>query len=105
MTQEIPQLRGYHSILEVVERMKPVYDWYMRFKPEVTRLTLVRKDYDLIARWPKAAELCDFIKVGNEIRYRYFKRDEKTYKDFTLAFDKKAPRYERDDLTASERVA
>lgn len=105
MTQEVPQLRGYHSILEVVAKLKPLAEWYVKYKPQVSTLTLIRKDYDLIARWPAAAELCDFYTAQGELKYRYTNLETKEHKIFTLAFDKKAPRYDRDVPLSTSEVA
>jgi len=47
--------RGYRSIEEVRKRAEPLADWIKRHKPDQTYLTLQKKDYDLVVRWPKAA--------------------------------------------------
>ena len=49
--------RGYWSIADVVDYMKPLAEWMKKFKPENKQLTLKGPDYDLIRRWPKAAGL------------------------------------------------
>jgi hypothetical protein len=46
--------RGYWGIREITERMQPLVDWTKQFKPKQQCLRLVKKDYDLIKRWPKA---------------------------------------------------
>lgn len=47
--------RGYRGIEEIKTRMTPLMEWTKQFKPQQMHLTLSRKDYDLIKRWPKAA--------------------------------------------------
>lgn len=55
--------RGYASIREVVERMGPMGVWMEKFKPECKHLTLKRRDFDLLERWPKAAALFEIQKT------------------------------------------
>lgn len=54
MTQE-SSFRGIQGIRQIKARMGPLTAWYKKFKPNVHELILDRADYDLIARWPKAA--------------------------------------------------
>lgn len=61
--------RGIQGIREIRARLNPLAEWYERFKPEVTELVCSRKDYDLIARWPKAAEVEGFVLSHNGIFY------------------------------------
>lgn len=61
--------RGYWAIKEVIDRMKPLADWTKRFKPNQRHPTLPRKDYDLIRRWPKAADIHEVTVVGSEVWY------------------------------------
>lgn len=96
MNENVPQSRGYTSIQEVVAKMRPLAEWYAKNKPKITTLTLARKDYDLVARWPKAAELCDFYTANGELRYRWTDPVTKNSKTFTLTFDKTERRYEKD---------
>ncbi len=79
--------RGYWSIMEVVERMRPLADWMERFKPGQKELTLIRKDWDLIARWPKAASLFDIAVDEKGLHWR----------GFQLKPDGKPGRYEKSD--------
>ena len=41
--------------------MQPLAQWYAKFKPNATELCLERKDYDLLARWPKAGAVEGFL--------------------------------------------
>jgi hypothetical protein len=49
--------RGIKGIRDIKARMVGLAKWYRQFKPGVTDIILERKDYDLIARWPKAADV------------------------------------------------
>lgn len=49
--------RGIRGIEEIVARMTPLMDWTKQFKPEQKSLRLSRTDYDLVKRWPKAANV------------------------------------------------
>jgi hypothetical protein len=75
--------RGYWSISEVVDYMKPLAEWMQKFKPESKKLTLKRQDYDLIRRWPKAAGLFGITVTETGA----------SFMGFELGFDKKPPRY------------
>ena len=79
----VSYFRGYWSIKDVVEYMKPLAEWMQKFKPETHVLTLKRQDYDLIRRWPKAASLHGITVTETGARFM----------DFELHFDKKPPRY------------
>lgn len=59
--------RGYRGIEEIVSRIGPLVDWTKKFKPDQRHLTLTRKDYDLISRWPKAAHVHGIEVVGKDI--------------------------------------
>lgn len=61
--------RGIQGIREIKSRMAPLVKWYREFKPDVDELICERKDYDLIARWPKAAGVEGFILSQNGIFY------------------------------------
>jgi hypothetical protein len=61
--------RGIQGIREIRVRIKPIVEWTKRFKPEQRTLTLERKDFDLIARWPKAANAEEFVISHNGIFY------------------------------------
>jgi hypothetical protein len=75
--------RGSKAIQDVIERMKPLAEWYERFKPEVRELVVERTDYDLIARWPRAAHALD-IEVTHNGSF---------WKRFQLAYDSGEGRY------------
>jgi hypothetical protein len=77
--------RGIQGIREAKARLAPLAYWYKRFKPDVTELVLSRKDYDLIARWPKAANIEDFTISDSGI---YFD-------GFRLTFDTGQGRYDK----------
>lgn len=65
--------------------MAPMVEWLLKYKPEGTRhLTLHRKDYDLIARWPKAGKMSGF---------EYSVEGLITYKGIVLGYDKRPGRY------------
>lgn len=49
--------RGIQGIREIKARMATLVAWYEKHKPEVRELVIDRKDYDLIERWPKAADV------------------------------------------------
>jgi hypothetical protein len=84
MSQE-SSFRGIQAIREAKARLKPLAAWYKAFKPEVTDLVCSRKDYDLIARWPKAAHVEDFTVSDSGI---YFD-------GFRLTFDTGQGRYDK----------
>jgi hypothetical protein len=52
--------RGYSSIAEIVTRLRPLAEFYLSHKPDTLSLTLARRDFDLIRRWPQAAEMHGF---------------------------------------------
>lgn len=64
--------RGYWAIKEVLDRMQPLAEWTKQFKPQQRHLTLERKDYDLIRRWPKAAHIHGIECVGPETWFHEF---------------------------------
>lgn len=90
MTAE-SSFRGYWEMAEIVAQMKPLVEFYEKHKPGVTRVTLKRKDYDLIKRWPKTGEVHNFYVVGGEIVYR--SKHENSFRDFTLVPAKGEARY------------
>jgi hypothetical protein len=61
--------RGIKGIREIKARMSALADFYRKFKPEVTEIVLERSEYDLIARWPRAADFEGFILSHNGIFY------------------------------------
>jgi hypothetical protein len=74
--------RGFLAIGEVVERMKPLAEHQKKYH-QTEYLTLFRKDFDLLARWPKAAELHGVSQQGGVLVFMGFK----------LRFDKTEKRY------------
>jgi hypothetical protein len=52
--------RGTSAIREVLTRAKPPAEWTRKFKPHQERLILRRTDFDVVKRWPKAAEIVGF---------------------------------------------
>lgn len=61
--------RGYWAIKELIERLEPLTEWTKQFKPAQRHITLARKDYDLVRRWPKAAHIHQIECVGPETWY------------------------------------
>jgi hypothetical protein len=59
--------RGIQGIREIKARMTQLVAWYAKHKPEVRELVIERTDYDLIARWPKAANVEGFDVTDNGI--------------------------------------
>jgi hypothetical protein len=79
--------RGIQGIREAKARLAKLAAWYKRFKPEVTELVCSRKDYDLIARWPKAANVEQFLVSASGI---YFEGFRLTYDTGQGRYDKRA---------------
>lgn len=52
-----PTFRGYRAIEEVLQRARPLCEWFQKNRPECRSIRLAPKDFDLIVRWPKAAGL------------------------------------------------
>lgn len=77
--------RGFHAIAEVVERMVKLADHQQKFHPHES-LRLFRKDYDLLARWPKAAAMHGVMVEGETL----------VFKGFTLTYDRTQKRYQSD---------
>lgn len=77
--------RGIKGIQEIVTRMTALVDYYERFRPDVKDLVCERKDYDLIARWPRAANVEGFLVSDNGI---YFKGLRLTYDTGQGRYDK-----------------
>lgn len=65
--------RGIKGIREIKARMIELVEWYRQFKPSVTEIVLERKDYDLIVRWPKAADFEGFVHSDNGVFYDGFR--------------------------------
>jgi hypothetical protein len=64
--------RGIQGIREIRARIKPLVAWTKQFKPEQRTLTVKREDFDLIVRWPKAANAEEFVISQNGIYYDGF---------------------------------
>jgi hypothetical protein len=47
--------RGYRSIEDVRKRLEPLVAFQKQHKPDQPYITLAKKDYDLIVRWPRAS--------------------------------------------------
>ena len=62
--------RGYWAIREVIDRMDPLVDWTKQFKPQQRHVTLPRKDFDLIRRWPKAASVLNIDVHESDVMYK-----------------------------------
>ena len=65
----ISSFRGIQGIREIKARMASLVDYYRSFRPDVNELVCSRKDYDLIARWPKAANVEGFLISDSGIFY------------------------------------
>lgn len=88
--------RGFRGIQEVVNRMLPLLEWTKQFKPEQMHLTLIRKDYDLIKRYRKAAAAHDIQVVnGTEIWWRGL---ELVYDSGQARYPRKKPRPQQTDI-------
>jgi len=61
--------RGIQGIREIKARMNSLVEYYRKFRPDVNELVCSRKDYDLIARWPKAANVEGFLISDSGIFY------------------------------------
>lgn len=77
--------RGIQGIREIKTRMSALVDYYRKFKPDVNELVCSRKDYDLIARWPKAANVEGFLISDNGV----------FYEGLRLTYDTGQGRYEK----------
>ena len=80
--------RGYHAIKEVVGYLQPLAEWMSKYRPDTKSITLKRQDFDLLKRWPKAAGM---FEVSQD------QHGALTFRGFALKFDKKPPRYSKDD--------
>lgn len=78
--------RGIQGIREIKTRMETLVDWYRQFKPGLRELVVDRKDYDLIARWPKAANVEGFDVTDNGI---FFSGMRLTYATGQGRYDKR----------------
>jgi hypothetical protein len=80
---EISHFRGYQAIKEIVDYMNPLAEWMAKFKPDTHDLTLKGPDYDVIARWPKAAAIHNIrVSDAGDILFKGFKlkRDKKPFR-------------------------
>lgn len=76
--------RGLRGIQEIRDdKLRRLAEWMKANRPTCTTITLKRKDYDLIARYPKAASLAGFTVQDGVV----------TYEGFTLHWDKTPERY------------
>lgn len=69
MTENSSTFRGIAGIREIKAKALPLIAWYQKFRPDVRDFYLSRKDYDLIARWPKASRFEGFDITDNGIFY------------------------------------
>ncbi|HEY4355630.1 MAG TPA: hypothetical protein VGN16_07790 [Acidobacteriaceae bacterium] len=84
MTQP-SSFRGIQGIRDIKARMGELVKFYRKFKPGVVELICSRDDYDLIARWPRAANVEGFSVTDNGI----------FYEGLRLTFDTGQGRYEK----------
>jgi hypothetical protein len=84
MNARTSPFRGYRGIELIAQMMAPMVEWLLKYKPESRHLTLTRKDYDLIVRWPKA---------GKMLGFEYTAEGLVTYKGIVLGYDKRPGRY------------
>lgn len=75
MTQQ-SAFRGIQGIREIKTRMATLVSWYQTFKPDLKEIVIERVDYDLVARWPRAAAVEEFDVTDNGI---FFKGMRLTY--------------------------
>lgn len=84
MTAATNSFRGIRGIEEIAVKMAKLVDYLTRYRPDVKQLILSRPDYDLVARWPKAANVLGFDVTHNGI----------FYKGFQLTFNTEHGRYQ-----------
>lgn len=82
----ISTFRGYRAIAELIERMQPLAEWCLAHRPACKVLTLRRRDFDLVRRWPRAAEVLGIFTVNGSTSWR----------GFELRPDNGQPRYSKD---------
>jgi hypothetical protein len=80
--------RGIKGIQDIKKKMSVLVEFYERFKPEVKELACSRVDYDLIARWPRAASVEGFAVTDNGIFFHGLR----------LTFDTGQGRYQKPQL-------
>lgn len=93
MNAAVSVFRGYHGIKEILDEITPLVDFILKYKPSLKHMTLNRKSYDLIARWPKAGAMHGF---------EYSKEGIVSYKGIVLGYDKRPGRYS-ESTSASEQ--
>jgi len=64
--------RGFHAIGEVAKRAQPLAAFMATHHPESQSLRIARSDFDLVARWPKAAALHGFEFGAGQIKFMGF---------------------------------
>lgn len=79
--------RGLQGIPEIKARILSLISFYEKQKPDIQELCLNRNDYDLIARWPRAANCEGFV----------ISHDGIFYKGFRLTFDTGEGRYQKSE--------
>ncbi len=91
--------QGYRLIEDIMKRVKPLAEWTRQFKPEQQHLTLIRNDYDILKRWPKAAH-AHGVDVVND-REIWFRGLELTYDGGPRRYVKSKPvaQIDIEDLT------
>lgn len=67
------EMKPETKIQRIVEKMKPLADWYMQYKPDVDTLRLPADDLSLIKDHETAAILCGIYTRDGEITYGKFK--------------------------------
>jgi hypothetical protein len=85
--------RGSRGIAEIIERMTPLVEWTKQNKPGQMCMILQRRDYDLIARWPKAAHVNGITVMQN---------GELWWRGLELVYDQGLSRYAK--LKAPEQL-
>jgi hypothetical protein len=85
MNARTSPFRGYRGIEMITLMIAPMVEWLLKYKPDPRKLTLTRKDYDLVARWPKA---------GKMLGFEYPEQGLIVYKGIVLGYDRKPQRYE-----------
>lgn len=61
--------RAYKAICEVVEKIRPLAEFQVKYKPKIKTLRLKRRDFDRVMGTPNAASVQGFVFTGNEARF------------------------------------
>ena len=85
MSAQLSSFRGIQGIRDIKRKMSALVDFYQKFRPDVQELALSRSDYDLITRWPKAAQIEGFSITDNGVFYAGLR----------LTFDTGSGRYDK----------